>query len=158
MEIQITFSDPKAYTRPWTITLHAELMADTELLENVCNENDKSTGRHFVVTDDDRRKAQSEYVVPADVLASYAGPYNMKVEGKSIPASVVLEHGRLFVVPPVGQVPALRGIRDDVRGHERRADDLSQGRERCGDRFHDSHRRRRSGVRAQAIDLLVLGS
>ena len=42
MDIQITFNDPKAYTRPWTITLHAELMADTELLENVCNENDKS--------------------------------------------------------------------------------------------------------------------
>ena len=100
MQIQITFSDPKAYTRPWTITLQAELMADTELLENVCNENDKSTGRHFVVTDDDRKKV--EYVVPPDVLASYAGPYTMKIEGKAIPASVVFEHGRLFVVPPVG--------------------------------------------------------
>jgi hypothetical protein len=100
MEIQITFSDPKAYTRPWTITLQAELMADTELIEYVCNENDKSTGRHFVVTDDDRKKV--EYVVPPDVLARYAGPYNLKIEGKAIPASVVFEHGRLWVVPPVG--------------------------------------------------------
>jgi hypothetical protein len=103
MEIQITFSDPKAYTRPWTITLHAELMADTELLETVCNENDKSTGRHFVVTDEDRRKGQAaEFVVPAEVLATYAGAYNMKIDGKSIPSSVVLEDGRLYVVPPVG--------------------------------------------------------
>lgn len=102
MEIQITFNDPKAYTRPWTITLQAELMADTELLENVCNENDKSTGRHFLVTDDDRRKGQSEFAVPSDVLASYAGPYIMKIEGNSIPSSVVLENGRLFVVPPAG--------------------------------------------------------
>jgi hypothetical protein len=102
MDIQITFSDPKAYTRPWTITLQAELMADTELLENVCNENDKSTGRHFVVTEEDRRKGLSEFAVQAEILSSYTGPYNMKIEGKSIPASVVFEHGRLFVVPPVG--------------------------------------------------------
>jgi hypothetical protein len=66
MQIQITFNDPKAYTRPWTITLDAELMADTELLELVCNENDKSSRQHFVVTEDDRRRAQSEFVVPAD--------------------------------------------------------------------------------------------
>lgn len=102
MEIHITFSDPKAYTRPWTITLQAELMADTELLETVCNENDKSTGRHFVVTDDDRRKGQSEFVVPAEILASYAGPYNLKIDGKLIPSSVVFENGRLWVVPPAG--------------------------------------------------------
>ena len=68
----------------------------------MCNENDKSTGRHFVVTDDDRRRAQSEFALPEDVLAAYAGSYNMKIDGKSIPAFVVLEHGRLFVVPPVG--------------------------------------------------------
>jgi hypothetical protein len=100
MEIQITFNDPKAYARPWTITVQAELMVDTELLESVCNENDKSTGRHFVVTDDDRRKGQTEFSVPADVLASYAGAYNMMMGGKAIPSSVVLEHGRLFIVPP----------------------------------------------------------
>jgi hypothetical protein len=102
MEIQITFNDPKAYTRPWTITLHAELMADTELLESVCNENDKSSRQHFLVTDDDRRKGQSEFVVAADLLAGYAGPYNMKMGEKLIPSSVVFENGRLYVVPPMG--------------------------------------------------------
>ncbi len=81
MEIRITYNDPKAYARPWTITLQAQLMADTELLENVCNENDKSSRQHFVISDEDKRKAQSEFVLPADVLASYAGPYDMKVAG-----------------------------------------------------------------------------
>jgi hypothetical protein len=100
MEIQITFSDPKAYARPWTITLQADLMADTELLETVCNENDKSSRQHFMVTDDDRRKGQAEFVVPADVLASYAGAYNMLIGDKAIPASVLLENGRLYVAPP----------------------------------------------------------
>jgi hypothetical protein len=102
MEIQITYSDPKAYTRPWTITLHAELMADTELLEDVCNENDKSSREHFRITDDDRRKGQAEFVIQADRLAAYAGPYVMKIGGKEIPSSVVIENGRLLVVPPAG--------------------------------------------------------
>ena len=102
MQIQITFTDPKAYTRPWTISLDAELMADTELLENVCNENDKSSRQHFTITDDDRRKAQAEYVVPPQVLASYAGEYTMKMDGKLIPSSVAIENGRLFVVLPAG--------------------------------------------------------
>ena len=106
MDVQITYNDPKAYTRPWTITLHANLMPDTELLENVCNENDKSSRQHFVITDDDKRKGQSEFVVPADVLSSYSGPYDMKMAGKSIPSSVVFENGRLYVVPPgAGKMP-----------------------------------------------------
>jgi hypothetical protein len=102
MEIRITYADPNAYTRPWTITLQAQLMADTELLETVCNENDKSSRQHFTITDDDKRKAQAEFVIPADVLTGYAGPYDMKMGAKSIPSSVVLENGRLFVVPPGG--------------------------------------------------------
>jgi len=109
MDIQITYNDPKAYSRPWTITMKAELMADTELLENVCNENDKSSRQHFVVTDDDTRKGQSEFVVPATVLSSYAGPYDMKAGGKSIPSSVAVENGRLFVVLPggTGKIPLI---------------------------------------------------
>jgi hypothetical protein len=102
MDIQITYNDPKAYTRPWTITLPATLMPDTELLENVCNENDKSSRQHFFISDDDKRRAQAEFVIPADVLSSYAGGYDMKMAGKSIPSSVVFENGRLYVVPPGG--------------------------------------------------------
>jgi hypothetical protein len=106
MEIAITFNDPKAYARPWTITLQAELQADTELLENVCNENDKSSRQHFVISDDDKRKGQSEFVIPANVLSSYAGPYDMKMGDKAIPSSVVVENGRLYVVPPgAGKIP-----------------------------------------------------
>jgi hypothetical protein len=41
MDIQITIDDPKAYTRPWTTELHPELIPDTELIEFVCNENEK---------------------------------------------------------------------------------------------------------------------
>ncbi|MBZ5575075.1 MAG: hypothetical protein LAP40_00780 [Acidobacteriia bacterium] len=41
MEIEITVSDPKAYTRPFTVTLHHTIKLDTELLDFVCNENEQ---------------------------------------------------------------------------------------------------------------------
>ncbi|HEV2202612.1 MAG TPA: hypothetical protein VGR73_22565 [Bryobacteraceae bacterium] len=47
MDIQITIDDPKAYTKPWTAELHPALIPDAELLEFVCNENEKDV-RHLV--------------------------------------------------------------------------------------------------------------
>ena len=41
LEIQITIDDPKAYTKPWTITEDPHLIADTELIEFICNENNR---------------------------------------------------------------------------------------------------------------------
>jgi hypothetical protein len=41
MDILITIDDPKAYTRPWDVTLPLRLRPDTELLEYICNENNK---------------------------------------------------------------------------------------------------------------------
>jgi hypothetical protein len=40
LDIQITIDDPKAYTKSWTVTENFNLLADTELLENIC-ENEK---------------------------------------------------------------------------------------------------------------------
>lgn len=40
-EIRITIDDPKAYTKPWTMTLPLGFVPDSELLEYVCNENNK---------------------------------------------------------------------------------------------------------------------
>ena len=43
MDIQITFDDPKAYTKPWTVTLPFDLYPDTELIESICeNEKDRA--------------------------------------------------------------------------------------------------------------------
>jgi hypothetical protein len=46
LDIEITVDDAKAYTKPWTVTVKHELMLDTELIEFVCLENEKSTS-HF---------------------------------------------------------------------------------------------------------------
>jgi hypothetical protein len=41
LDIEITIDDPGAYTRPWTVIEHFDLKPDTELLEFVCNENNR---------------------------------------------------------------------------------------------------------------------
>lgn len=41
LEIKVTIDDPKAYTKPWTVTEVMELIPDTELIEFVCNENNR---------------------------------------------------------------------------------------------------------------------
>jgi hypothetical protein len=46
LEIEVTIDDPKAYTKPWTVTVHQRIMPDTELIEFVCQENDKD-GPHL---------------------------------------------------------------------------------------------------------------
>src|SRR5579872_1822256 len=39
MDVQITIDDPKAYTKPWTVTIPWEYLPDTELLDWVCQNN-----------------------------------------------------------------------------------------------------------------------
>lgn len=41
LEIQVTVDDPKAYTEPWTVTLKQRIVVDTELIDEVCLENEK---------------------------------------------------------------------------------------------------------------------
>ena len=45
LEIDITIDDPTAYTRPWTVRVNQRLLADTELIEFVCLENEKFSSR-----------------------------------------------------------------------------------------------------------------
>jgi len=47
LDIQFTVDDPKAYTKPWTLSLPQLLYADYEILEFVCNENEKDL-KHLV--------------------------------------------------------------------------------------------------------------
>jgi hypothetical protein len=39
MDVQITIDDPKAYTKPWTVSFNWEFLPDTELLDWVCENN-----------------------------------------------------------------------------------------------------------------------
>jgi hypothetical protein len=41
LEVKLTIDDPKAYTKPWTVSESAVLMPDTDLLEYACSEDNK---------------------------------------------------------------------------------------------------------------------
>jgi len=47
LEIQFTVDDSKAYTKPWTVKINQRLLPDSDLIEFVCNENEKSS-LHYV--------------------------------------------------------------------------------------------------------------
>ena len=47
MEIEITVDDLKAYSAPWTVKLNHLIALDTDLIDYICNENEKDT-RHLV--------------------------------------------------------------------------------------------------------------
>ena len=41
MEIDITVDDPKAYTKPWTVRHNQVFMPDQEIIEFICEENQR---------------------------------------------------------------------------------------------------------------------
>ena len=41
MNIDVTIDDPKAYTKPWSVKLTWRLVPDTDLIESICEENNK---------------------------------------------------------------------------------------------------------------------
>ena len=45
LEIELTVDDPKAYTKPWTVTLKQRIAVDTELVDEICLENEQSYQR-----------------------------------------------------------------------------------------------------------------
>ncbi len=47
IDYTVTIDDPKAYTRPWSVSYRINLMPDTELLEYLCTQNNKDL-QHLV--------------------------------------------------------------------------------------------------------------
>ncbi|HSP70111.1 MAG TPA: hypothetical protein VLN48_20450, partial [Bryobacteraceae bacterium] len=47
LEIEVTIDDPKAYTKPWTVTVNQLITLDSEMIEFICAENEKDV-RHMV--------------------------------------------------------------------------------------------------------------
>ncbi len=47
LQIQITIDDPKAYTKPWTVNETVNYLPDSELIEYICNENEKDL-KHMI--------------------------------------------------------------------------------------------------------------
>jgi hypothetical protein len=108
LEIEVTLSDPPAYARPWTVAVRAELAADTEIIEFVCNENSHAL-EHWVGKASDERK--NEVRVAPEILAKYIGTYEeQRPFWRSAPrvVEITLSDGRLFAeIDGRGKVPLI---------------------------------------------------
>jgi hypothetical protein len=47
LEVEVTVDDPKGYTKPWTVTFKQNVVLNTELVDEMCIENEKSN-KHMV--------------------------------------------------------------------------------------------------------------
>jgi hypothetical protein len=101
MQLKTTFDDPKAYARPWTVSIEVELVPDTELLEYVCNENEKDF-QHFVTTVDDQKRFHTSAKIAPEILAEYAGVYESPIPGGALTYEVSIAGDQLMVKPPGG--------------------------------------------------------
>src|SRR5579862_7675412 len=96
MEFQMTYDDPETLAKPMTLSLAMNYAADTDMLENVCNEDNKDRV-HLVGTE-----TAGVQLSPA-VLAKYVGRYVFR-EGSPNVASfmgvnqnLTLVNGRLYL-------------------------------------------------------------
>jgi len=71
MQFQITYNDPKMLTRPLSLSLGVNYAPDTEMLETVCNENERDTA-HLA------GKANEGVRLGPDVLSKYTGKYEWR--------------------------------------------------------------------------------
>jgi hypothetical protein len=89
MDFEITIDDPKVFTRPFTIKAERVLAADTDLLEDVCeNERDQ---KHM--------SGDTGIRVSPAVLAGYTGVYE-------------LAPGREFTITATGDLLFVRGLNE----------------------------------------------
>jgi hypothetical protein len=100
LDLQVTFDDPKAYTRPWTLPIEFDLIPDGQLIEYVCeNERDKP---HLV------GKRGEEVHVPIEVLSTYVGAYGTAARS----AAISLDGNRLMIDTGSGKIPLFADSRD----------------------------------------------
>ena len=81
LELDVTFEDPKTFAKPFTLHMTKNYVADTEIMEDVC-ENERDSG-HLL----------GGYKIAPETLARYAGTYDMP--GREV--AVVVSGDQLIV-------------------------------------------------------------
>jgi hypothetical protein len=96
MQYQITFDDPETLTKPLTLSLAVNYRPDTDMLENVCNENNRDRV-HMVGT------ARTGVHLDAATLAKYTGRYEFRDGSRTVMGfmgmtqNVSMLNGRLYL-------------------------------------------------------------
>jgi hypothetical protein len=96
MQYQITYDDPETLTKPLSVSLAMNYRADTDMLESVCNENNRDTVR-MVGT------AGARVSVSAATLERYSGKYAFSDGSRTVAGfmgmnqNVSLVNGQLYL-------------------------------------------------------------
>lgn len=96
MQFQITFDDPETLTQSLSVSLAVNYRPDTDMLENVCNENNRDKV-HMVGT------ADAGVQLSSAVLAKYAGKYAFREGSRTVAGfmgmnqNVTLVNGQLYL-------------------------------------------------------------
>ena len=90
LQVEVTFTDPGAYVKPWSFTTNMTLKADTEMLEAIC---ERSSEEWAGSLSDAANLAVS---VPPDVLSRYVGAYTGIYGGRERTYEVSLSGGQLI--------------------------------------------------------------
>jgi hypothetical protein len=93
LAVEVRIDDPKYYKRAWTVPSKAEFVADTDMIEYLCNENQKDRP-HMVGKASDARKFAVN--VAPQILATYVGTYAFD-PSNTMKIHVTLERGILFM-------------------------------------------------------------
>jgi hypothetical protein len=95
MDVEVTLDDPKTLNQPVRLSFEADFVADTELLEYVCQENERSRARLIGTADDDKKNAVA---VPVSTLSRYAGEYRLEMpDGPPRLLTVHIRNGELLL-------------------------------------------------------------
>jgi hypothetical protein len=96
IQFQITFNDPETLTKPLTFSFAVNYVADSDMLENVCNETDRDKF-HLVGT------ANAGVELSPAVVAKYIGTYEFREGARAVPTfmgftqNVTLINGQLYL-------------------------------------------------------------
>ena len=106
IDLQMIVDDPKTFVRPWSMNIELVLAPDTEMLEYVCNENEKDR-QHFVRSESiETRHADQDVTRLARFVGTYEVPgprgrlmtVRITLDGSQLAAEVP-ERGYAILVP-----------------------------------------------------------
>jgi hypothetical protein len=90
LQVEVTLTDPGAFTKPWGFTVDMELAADTDMLEAVCETGTEAWGGSL------SQAADEAVTVLPEVLARYVGAYSGRYAGGERTYEVSVVDGELF--------------------------------------------------------------
>jgi hypothetical protein len=103
IRLQLTLEDPRTFTKPVTISLGVNLVPDTEMLEYVCNENERDAVHLVGKASDD---VKGDVKIDSEVLSRYAGSYESRDTPGKMKATITVAGGQLmFSIGGKGAVP-----------------------------------------------------